>query len=341
MRALVLLVFLATSATALARPVVAVLAQNDGTEITDFLVPYAVVAGAGVADVVAVATSPGRVDLWPALRLDVETTTASFDRAHPDGAAVVVVPAMHDAANPTSRAWLRAQAARGATIVAICDGALVLAGTGLLDGHRATGHFHSAAQRRRDFPAVRWVDDTRWVHDGAFVTSSGVSASLPAALYVVELLGGSERARAAATAIGLARFDATHDSDAFRIGAAEYWLGARNLLFGWPRDVWAVELRDGMDEIALAFAVDMTSRTWFSSAQAVSTAPSVTTRHGLRLRADVAPAALPARAIPLRIGTDVGEGARAPDDVLALLATRYGPTVSAFVATQLEYAATR
>jgi putative intracellular protease/amidase len=337
MRALLLLL-VATCTAVHARPTVAVLAQNDGTEITDFLVPYAVVANAGVADVVAVATAPGRVELWPALAIEVDTTTAAFDRAHPDGATVVVVPAMHDAANATTRAWLRSQAERGAVIVAICDGALVLAGTGLLDGRRATGHFYSATQRRRDFPAVHWVDDTRWVHDGPFVTSSGVSASLPAALYVVELLGGPERARETARALGLAGFDARHDSDAFAIGAAEYWLVARNLVFGWPRDVWAVELRDGMDEIGLAFAADMVSRTWFSHARSVAPTPAITTRHGVRVLADATPGALPARAIPVRIGADVGEGARAADDVLALLATRYGPTVSAFVATQLEYA---
>jgi transcriptional regulator GlxA family with amidase domain len=207
----------------------------------------------------------------------------------------------------------------------------------LLDGRRATGHFYSAAQRRRDFPAVRWVDDTRWVHDGPFVTSSGVSASLPASLYVVELLGGAAQARSSARDQGLDGFDASHDSDAFRIGAAEYWLGARNLLFGWPRDVWAVELRDGMDEVALAFAVDMLSRTYFSYAQAVAPTPFVTTRHGLRVLADAAPDALPRRALPVRIGTDVGDGARAPADVLALLQTRYGPDVAGFVATQLEY----
>jgi transcriptional regulator GlxA family with amidase domain len=331
MRAIVLGLLVAATC-AHARPVVAVLAQNDGTEITDFLVPYAVVAASGAADVVAVATSTGPVALWPALRLDVETTLDAFDHAHPDGADVVVVPAMHDSANPTTRAWLRAQAAHGATLVAVCDGALVLAGTGLLDGRRATGHFYSAPQRRRDFPAVHWVDDTRWVQDGRFVTTSGVSASLPASLHVVALLAGPERANAAAQAQGVARIDATHDSDAFHIGAREYWLGARNFVFGWPRDVWAIALRDGMDEIPLAFAADMLSRTYFSSALAVSPSPSITTRHGLRILADAA--APPAGSIPVR---DVGAGARAPDDLLALLTSRYGPETASFVATQLEY----
>jgi transcriptional regulator GlxA family with amidase domain len=212
----------------------------------------------------------------------------------------------------------------------VCDGALVLAGTGLLAGHRATGHFYSAAQRRTQFPGVQWVDDTRWVQDGKFVTTSGVSASLPASLYLVVLLGGPEGARAAADAQGVAGVDPSHESAAFHIGAREYWLGARNLLFGWPRDVWAIELRDGMDEIPLAFAADMLSRTYFSSATAVG--ESITTRHGLRILADAAPP--PAGTIAVR---DVGAGARAPDALLALLTTRYGPDVASFVATQLEY----
>ena len=39
------------------RPVVAVLAYNPATEITDFVVPYGVLVESGVADVVAVATA--------------------------------------------------------------------------------------------------------------------------------------------------------------------------------------------------------------------------------------------------------------------------------------------
>src|SRR5688572_9831944 len=38
-----------------ARPLVALLGHNAGTETTDFLVPYGVLAASGVADVVAVA----------------------------------------------------------------------------------------------------------------------------------------------------------------------------------------------------------------------------------------------------------------------------------------------
>src|SRR5688500_8716616 len=52
------------------RPVVAVVAANDGTETTDFVVPYAVVAKSGAADVFAVAPEDRAIKLVPALAID-------------------------------------------------------------------------------------------------------------------------------------------------------------------------------------------------------------------------------------------------------------------------------
>ncbi len=68
------------------RPVIAVLALNEGTETTDFLLPHAVLQRAGVADVQAVAPRRGRVFLYPALQVEVAQDLASFDRAYPSGA---------------------------------------------------------------------------------------------------------------------------------------------------------------------------------------------------------------------------------------------------------------
>jgi len=339
-------VLAATTAQA-RQPIVAVLAQNSGTEITDFLVPYGVIAASGAADVQAVSTEDGTVKLWPGLMMLADTTIEKFDAVHPEGADFVIVPAFHDSSYGVTRDWLRAQAAKGATLVSICDGALALAGTGLLDGHSATGHFYSAEQRRRAFPNVHWVTNTRFVHDGKFISSSGVSASLPTALYIVELLAGRTRALEVAQAQGVPDYSATHDSDAFHVGTAEYWIGARNFLFGWPRDVYAVELVPDVDEVALGFAFDMLSRTYYSHALAVAPAVETTTRHGLRVLRAATPDEVAARAIPVRIGAAAGgggltvaAGARAADDVLAYLTARYGRPVSAFVAMQLEYPTT-
>src|SRR6185295_14238267 len=51
------------------RPVIAVLALNEGTETTDFLLPHAVLQRADVADVQAVAPRRGLVTLYPTLQV--------------------------------------------------------------------------------------------------------------------------------------------------------------------------------------------------------------------------------------------------------------------------------
>src|SRR5262249_47148987 len=103
-----------------ARPLVAVVALNDGTEITDFMVPFATLAGADVADVVAVAAEAGPVQMHPAVRVVLDATMDSFDHDHPRGADWVVVPAVHHSDDPRLRAWLQHQASLGAAVVRIC-----------------------------------------------------------------------------------------------------------------------------------------------------------------------------------------------------------------------------
>lgn len=48
------------------RPVIAVLGLNEGSETTDYLVPYGVLKHSGVADVFALAIRPGPITLMPA-----------------------------------------------------------------------------------------------------------------------------------------------------------------------------------------------------------------------------------------------------------------------------------
>ena len=62
------------------KPVVAVLALNDATEMTDFLLPHAVLKRADVAEVHAVAPRRGRVTLYPALEVESAEDLDGFDR---------------------------------------------------------------------------------------------------------------------------------------------------------------------------------------------------------------------------------------------------------------------
>lgn len=51
--------------------------------------------------------------------------------------------------------WLKVMAAQGATLCSACSGVLLLAETGLLDGHEATIHWAYARTFRRNFPKVQ------------------------------------------------------------------------------------------------------------------------------------------------------------------------------------------
>ena len=57
-----------------ARPVIAVVGANEGSETTDYLIPYGVLKRSGVADVVSLGVGPGPVKLMPALTIVPDAT---------------------------------------------------------------------------------------------------------------------------------------------------------------------------------------------------------------------------------------------------------------------------
>src|SRR5688500_9772265 len=109
------------------RPVIAVVGINDATETTDYLMTYGILRRADVAEVVALATEPGPVTLYPALTIEPQGTIADFDARYPDGADYVIVPRMSRDDDEAALHWIRSQAAKGAVIVGVCAGARVVA----------------------------------------------------------------------------------------------------------------------------------------------------------------------------------------------------------------------
>ncbi|MEX2208537.1 MAG: DJ-1/PfpI family protein [Myxococcota bacterium] len=316
-----------------APPLVAVVAHNDGTETTDFLVPFNVLSRAGVGQVVAVSLRAGPVELHPALAIEVDETLADFDARHPNGADFVIVPAVIDPEAPALRRWLREQAKKGATLVSICDGAWVLAHAGVLDGRAATTHWYSRDSIGEQFPNVRWARDRRWLDAGSVVSTTGVSASIPVSLALIERIAGRERALAVASSLGVGDWDPAHDSDAFGLSAGHVWTAARNGASVWSHERVGIPVADGVDEASLALVADALARTWRSTPVALASAPRVMTRYGLRLATSEAPVdrtlALPrtdSPAVPYL------------EFALADIERHYGAATADFVALQLEYA---
>ena len=104
------------------RPLIAIIGINDATETTDYLMPYGILKRADIADVVTLATAPGPMTLFPALKIEPQATIAEFDARHPDGADYVIVPAMSRDDDPAALQWIRSQSARGAIIIGVCVG---------------------------------------------------------------------------------------------------------------------------------------------------------------------------------------------------------------------------
>jgi transcriptional regulator GlxA family with amidase domain len=90
--------------------------------------------------------------------------------------------------------FLRRRAPKTRVTMSVCTGSALLARAGLLDGRRATTNKMYFAMTAAASDAVHWVENARWVVDGPFVTSSGVSAGTDMALAVIAQLFDQERA---------------------------------------------------------------------------------------------------------------------------------------------------
>ena len=313
------------------QPVVVVLAQNQMTELTDFVVPLGVLRRASVAKVLAVSTEPGTVQLMPALSLRAEASIDEFQRQFPQGADYLIVPAVHDSQEPRLLDFIRQQAALGANVIGICDGVLPLAYAGLLDGRRATGHWYSREQRLSDFPTTLWQENRRYVVDGRLMTTAGVSAALPASLALLEAIAGTPKASALAQELGVRDWSPQHDSEVFTLGSQGYLTAAGNYLARWKHETFAVALHPGMDEISLALRVDAWARTFRTEVQGMAREP-VLSASGL----EFIPQRTEAKELPELPG-GATTAMQALDEALTAIAGRYGASTRSLVAAQLEY----
>jgi len=318
------------------RPLIAIVGVNDGSETTDYLMPYGILRRADVADVMALGTKPGPVTLYPALTVEPQATVADFDAQHPEGADYVIVPAMSRDDDPAVLQWIKSQAAKGAIIVGVCAGAKVVGNTGLLDRKRATTHWYSLNELRDKHPAIHYVADRRLVVDRGVATTTGITASMPMSLTLIEAIAGRDKAEAVGRDLGLTHWDARHDSDAFQFTRPFALTAIGNTLAFWNQEQLGIELAPGVDEVSLALVADAWSRTYRSRAVTFAgTAGAQQSRNGMRILPHQVSASWPAERLLPAIGGL--QPAKALDQALLGIEARYGRRTADFVAMQLEY----
>jgi putative intracellular protease/amidase len=220
----------------------------------------------------------------------------------------------------------------------VCAGAKVVASTGLLDGKRATTHWYYLKELRRKHPNINYVADRRIVVDNGVATTTGISASMPMALTLIEAIAGHETAAAVADEIGLPQWDARHDSRAFQFSRPFAATAISNSMAFWKREELGIELMPDVDEVSLALVSDAWSRTYRSHAFTFARDNTpLQTRNGVRVIPDRI-LADPAEHLVPAPGTQQ-QPATALDDALGAIAIRYGLPTAHFVAMQLEYPA--
>jgi transcriptional regulator GlxA family with amidase domain len=131
------------------------------------------------------------------------TVTAghTFDQV-PDPAVVIVpggdAPTIKAMGDQAIRDYVLHAAETAAVVGSVCTGALVLAAAGLLEGRSATTHW--AYHRLLERLGATYLPE-RWVEDGKFITSAGVSAGIDLALALVARLTDEPTARRVQVAI--------------------------------------------------------------------------------------------------------------------------------------------
>ena len=259
-------------------------------------------------------------------------TIVQFDESTPNGADILIVPAMDRAENSVLLNWVRAQSEKGATVLSICEGARVIANTGLLEGKAATTHWSGLEEMAEAFPGTTWVHNQRYVIDGQVMTTTGISASLPASLALVEAIAGRHAAELTAQRLGLSTWKIDHDTSAFTLTADRIFLAAGNWLAVWRHEVVEMPVDGGFDEISVALMADAWSRTFRSEALATNVSGAVRSRHGLLMETE-AGSELGRYVLPVYAGTP----ASALDAAIEGIAGRYGAPTADFVALQFEY----
>lgn len=175
-----------------------------GFELLDVTGPLEVLGNRNLDPVpfrlVSVAETAGLVASVQGPRMEAEH---SFDDCPPLDA--ILVPGgggtRREVDNPKLIAWLAERAAGCEMVISVCTGSGLLARAGVLDGRRATSNKRAFDWAVSQGPGVEWIRRARWVEDGRYFTSSGVSAGIDMTLHILARITTLDEARRIARVI--------------------------------------------------------------------------------------------------------------------------------------------
>lgn len=168
-----------------------------GVQIIDFTGPYEIF---GWADYPVSTVS---LDGKPITTFMDLTVTPSYSFATAPKFDILLIPGgdYGNALNPPTLDWVRTYSQSASRVLSVCNGAFILAEAGLLNGLTATTFYPALETLKEKYPKIKTLGNKRFVDNGKFITSAGLSAGIDAALYLVAQQQGIEKARSIAAGI--------------------------------------------------------------------------------------------------------------------------------------------
>jgi putative intracellular protease/amidase len=125
-------------------------------------------------------------------------TIADFSFADAPKLDIVMIPGgigtRREVDNPGFMAAIKDIAEATPQVATICTGSALLAKSGLIDGVKATSNKMAWTWATAQGAKVLWVPQARWVEDGKYISSSGISAGTDMALGLIAKLYGKDMA---------------------------------------------------------------------------------------------------------------------------------------------------
>jgi copper(I)-binding protein/putative intracellular protease/amidase len=167
----------------------------DGVQIIDYTGPYEVFGQAGL-DVFTVAAKTQMITTAMGMKV-----TPHYTLADAPAVDVLIIPGGNVSQSQQDLEvikWIQERSKQAEYVLSVCNGAYILAKTGLLDGLTATTFYGLIDGLPAVAPKVKVVKDQRYVDNGKYITTAGISSGIDGSLYVVSKLFGKANAQMAA-----------------------------------------------------------------------------------------------------------------------------------------------
>lgn len=265
---------------------VVIVADNKGSEIFDLMAPFYLFNKTGKANVYIVAQDKYPVTAMKGIYLLPHFSFTEFDSLNITADAIVIpnLSAMKaEEQDPQIIKWIKENYTEENKILAICDGSLTAAETGLYDGKPITTHASDLEIMEEQNNNPVWVKNMSVTKSGNLYSTGGISNAVEGSLVVIDTLFGEEVMQKVMKDINYpySQPKIEHHSEALNF---RHKLSILNKVLFTDDKKIGILLQDGINELELAAVIDTYNRVFPEKLQTyVLNGKKITSKNGLTI----------------------------------------------------------